>query len=254
MPRNRRGFTLIELLVVIAIIAILAAILFPVFAQAREKARTISCLSNTKQIGLSVQMYVQDYDETFALSLYLANPADGTVFTFYDAHQPYIKSAAIVKCPSDAAAQKWQPFLTSCGYPFKAFGSFTDFSYNGNYCIFQEGVPNVLFGAGATPAVALAAIVRPADQTAYFDGRLLCNFDSPFFDPGNPPSPANQRAPRHTEGVNVAFVDGHSKWQKATRNAAINSGFWSIAGGPFRNRLSFWGFVNEEGNYGGCPF
>jgi len=63
--RTHRGFTLIELLVVIAIIAILAAILFPVFAQAREKARTISCLSNTKQIGLACMMYVQDYDETF---------------------------------------------------------------------------------------------------------------------------------------------------------------------------------------------
>src|ERR1700678_313395 len=62
---SRKGFTLIELLVVIAIIAILAAILFPVFAQAREKARTISCLSNTKQIGLASMMYVQDYDEMF---------------------------------------------------------------------------------------------------------------------------------------------------------------------------------------------
>src|SRR2546421_3197347 len=63
--RTRTGFTLIELLVVIAIIAILAAILFPVFAQAREKARTTSCLSNTKQIGLSIMMYAQDYDETY---------------------------------------------------------------------------------------------------------------------------------------------------------------------------------------------
>jgi prepilin-type N-terminal cleavage/methylation domain-containing protein len=62
--KSNKGFTLIELLVVIAIIAILAAILFPVFAQAREKARQTSCLSNCKQIGLSLQMYAQDYDET----------------------------------------------------------------------------------------------------------------------------------------------------------------------------------------------
>src|SRR5476651_819462 len=63
-PRSRHGFTLIELLVVIAIIAILAAILFPVFARAREQARRTSCLSNMKQIGLALFMYAQDYDET----------------------------------------------------------------------------------------------------------------------------------------------------------------------------------------------
>jgi len=67
---NRKAFTLIELLVVIAIIAILAAILFPVFSQAREKARGATCLSNLKQIGLGVMMYVQDYDETFPMSQY----------------------------------------------------------------------------------------------------------------------------------------------------------------------------------------
>jgi len=73
---TRKGFTLIELLVVIAIIAILAAILFPVFAQAREKARAISCLSNEKQIGLAVMMYVQDYDETFPPGQRDANSAE----------------------------------------------------------------------------------------------------------------------------------------------------------------------------------
>ncbi|MFO8079838.1 MAG: prepilin-type N-terminal cleavage/methylation domain-containing protein, partial [Armatimonadota bacterium] len=70
MSTHRRGFTLIELLVVIAIIAILAAILFPVFARAREKARQTSCLSNLKQLGLGMQMYAQDYDERFNLSQY----------------------------------------------------------------------------------------------------------------------------------------------------------------------------------------
>ena len=103
---SRRGFTLIELLVVIAIIAILAAILFPVFAQAREKAREATCLSNNKQIGLAVQMYMQDYDNT-----YPAQKADG-IFVFaakgkdqgqnyYDELAPYIKNGQVWICPSD---------------------------------------------------------------------------------------------------------------------------------------------------------
>jgi prepilin-type N-terminal cleavage/methylation domain-containing protein/prepilin-type processing-associated H-X9-DG protein len=97
--KQNRGFTLIELLVVIAIIAILAAILFPVFAQAREKARAISCLSNEKQINLAIQMYTQDYDETF--------PEDG-IFYFYSGTgwaslvSPYMKSTQILWCPDDA--------------------------------------------------------------------------------------------------------------------------------------------------------
>src|SRR5690348_9953402 len=106
--RSRNGFTLIELLVVIAIIAILAAILFPVFAQAREKARQISCLSNFKQTNLGIQMYIQDYDETMV-------PSDtggcfplvigwgfGTPDMVYPMLiQPYIKNWSIFRCPSD---------------------------------------------------------------------------------------------------------------------------------------------------------
>ena len=95
----RRGFTLIELLVVIAIIAILAAILFPVFARARENARRASCQSNLKQIGLGVIQYAQDYDEKLPRSYADATtrPAGDTVFNQI---QPYLKSTQILRCPS----------------------------------------------------------------------------------------------------------------------------------------------------------
>lgn len=100
----RRGFTLIELLVVIAIIAILAAILFPVFARAREKARQSSCQSNLKQIGLAWHMYAQDYDETHVMSdTNIGGGIRDQRPLWTDALQPYIKNAQLFVCPSDAA-------------------------------------------------------------------------------------------------------------------------------------------------------
>ena len=90
-PRSRRGFTLIELLVVIAIIAILAAILFPVFAQAREAARKTSCTSNMKQIGVAFSLYTQDYDETFP---WAASNLQTPTITWYDLVEPYVKVGA----------------------------------------------------------------------------------------------------------------------------------------------------------------
>ncbi|GBC96872.1 hypothetical protein HRbin16_02683 [bacterium HR16] len=107
--RSRKAFTLIELLVVIAIIAILAAILFPVFAQAREKARQASCLSNVKQIGTAMMMYAQDYDEVLPRNAYADPPRvlEGPHFVncstprWMDVLQPYIKNLQIFNCPSD---------------------------------------------------------------------------------------------------------------------------------------------------------
>src|SRR5512142_1907301 len=108
--RSRRGFTLIELLVVIAIIAILAAILFPVFAQAREKARGVSCLSNFRQLGTAFQMYLQDYDEV-VLPRYRACPSTGPAATpnapllWTDTIQPYVKNKQIFICPSASGSK-----------------------------------------------------------------------------------------------------------------------------------------------------
>jgi prepilin-type N-terminal cleavage/methylation domain-containing protein/prepilin-type processing-associated H-X9-DG protein len=237
---RRRGFTLIELLVVIAIIAILAAILFPVFAQARESARKTSCLSNTKQIAAAVMMYLQDYDEYFALNLYLMNPSTGQVFTFYDAHLPYTKNVGIITCPSKPQSQDWPLFLQTCGYPFRSAGNFQYFSYNGNYCVFQHGRDNALFGGvgKARPERHLASVPRPAETDVFFDGTLLCNFDSPI-------------DPRHQEGLNAAYADGHSRFVKAMVNPA--NGRWVVANGPYRGRDSMWGMVDDNSNYAGCP-
>jgi len=108
--RTRTAFTLIELLVVIAIIAILAAILFPVFAQAREKARAISCLSNLKQLGLSFEMYLQDYDEVMPINRqcvggvmagYIPCAEGLSTLGWVDMVEPYIKNNGILKCPDD---------------------------------------------------------------------------------------------------------------------------------------------------------
>ncbi|HLK57157.1 MAG TPA: DUF1559 domain-containing protein [Chthonomonadaceae bacterium] len=130
--KSRTGFTLIELLVVIAIIAILAAILFPVFAQAREAARKTSCLSNTKQLGLGIMQYVQDYDETYPMDEWNASTigtSDNdthsgnyiTVVTWVWQVQPYIKNRQVLVCPSDVNPKHWSTGydadpcnLTSC--------------------------------------------------------------------------------------------------------------------------------------------
>jgi prepilin-type N-terminal cleavage/methylation domain-containing protein/prepilin-type processing-associated H-X9-DG protein len=118
MRRSRQGFTLIELLVVIAIIAILAAILFPVFAQAREKARQTSCLTNLKQIGTGLAMYLQDYDDVFPFNWFgrapdvwwLSRPETGTgaglAYKWMDAIYPYVKNEQIFTCPSDPSPRR----------------------------------------------------------------------------------------------------------------------------------------------------
>ncbi|MBW3636538.1 MAG: DUF1559 domain-containing protein, partial [Armatimonadetes bacterium] len=131
----KKGFTLIELLVVIAIIAILAAILFPVFGRARENARRSSCQSNLKQIGLGMKQYVQDYDEKFPLAINKA-AADATVEELRTGWaiqaQPYLKSAQIFQCPSEVNPPGGtDPSVATTSYT-AGYGSrgYSDYWYN----------------------------------------------------------------------------------------------------------------------------
>jgi prepilin-type N-terminal cleavage/methylation domain-containing protein len=240
---RRNGFTLIELLVVIAIIAILAAILFPVFAQAREAARKTSCLSNTKQVGLAVMMYVQDYDETFAPNLYTQG---AKAYTYIDLHVPYMKNDGIMLCPSDPTKILFSQFFAMCGYPLTPSRD-VRFSYNGNYCLFNDG-------SAARPVWPLAALPRPAETAVFSDGVLMCNFNSPIYDPGSITTYSNTaRAPRHHDGVCVTYADGHSRYQKARRQATSrDADGYVVAGGPYDGSNELWGVVRDNGTVG-CP-
>jgi prepilin-type N-terminal cleavage/methylation domain-containing protein/prepilin-type processing-associated H-X9-DG protein len=239
MKQRRLGFTLIELLVVIAIIAILAAILFPVFAQAREKARAISSLSNLKQIGTSIHMYIQDYDEMFPMGV-----PDDWNGSWPTAVQPYVKNIQIFRCPSDGNMTQIDWTVGWGGVPI---------SYTANGATGWLGSSNGCFGvlcmtqaSWLSPTVqALAAVGRPADtvmltekhnsdvlrsggwgnlssfapgciiigQTGWNglaanqlpDGRIL-PVNAPY-----PNGPAGSVSAKHNELADFVFCDGHAK-------------------------------------------
>jgi len=161
---SKRGFTLIELLVVIAIIAILAAILFPVFAQAREKARAISCLSNVKEIGLGMLMYVQDYDEKYPYNQYyiaaMGSDPQKRV-TWADMIYPYIKNGELHMDNNHVLIQG-KGGIWRC----PSFPSDQDFNYGVPFQVFPDGsVPWTDPPFGPPPSsTGLAAIDAPADR------------------------------------------------------------------------------------------
>ena len=218
--KRLRGFTLIELLVVIAIIAILAAILFPVFARARENARRASCQSNLKQIGLGILQYTQDYDEAFPLSVVSVNAPVGTdPVGWADAIQPYLKSTQIYQCPSEPNPPVTNP--ASAGY--------TDYWMNKNAGDGDQRLPSlnnptltIMFGDSYSTGGALA------NSTARFRSNG-CNgagaAGSTRYDPvctGGAGLATNLGGGgiTHLEGANYAFADGHVKWFK---NSAANT-------------------------------
>ena len=217
---KKSGFTLIELLVVIAIIAILAAILFPVFARAREAARKTSCLSNLKQIALATQMYAQDYDETYVDSRVSTDVQDGPgcsalalpnggylgalhiqcfgVRLYYPGTatttkqvagyplrlMPYIKNVNIFVCPSDNQAGRWIAGAERTSY-------------------YQRHAQDVWCVGWGNQSLKMATVMRPAQLADHIEEFWHAGGTSPYAWDGN-----NTGA----RGSNASFYDGHAKY------------------------------------------
>ncbi|MES2459806.1 MAG: DUF1559 domain-containing protein [Armatimonadota bacterium] len=202
-PHLVRAFTLIELLVVIAIIAILAAILFPVFAQAREKARATTCLANLKQLGTASVMYAQDYDETLCLQYYTPlGAASGVTAGAWDyVILPYTKNIGVLQCPSDSILRQNNDPVRSYSWSRGPFGSTGIFS-----------------GITLAEIPAPASVIHLAERAHYLNRAGFRDY-SVFNLPNEQlPCPAGAACPvggpYHNQGWNYAFADGHAKWYR----------------------------------------
>ena len=262
---KRSAFTLIELLVVIAIIAILAAILFPVFAQARAKARQTACLSNMKQIGLGVMMYVQDYDSTYPPKRIVANGGDwwtARMFTWKDAIYPYLKSGGrpyndgqpyadkgqggLFICPDNSAAwstkKAWgfggtgQPGDETTRFP-RSYAINTDAGVNEQGL--TNGAPNTIWpcvndapcGSGSE-----AILEKPAGTIMVAETRIaFADIKAEFMAyqataDGEPAGGTGLSAVQgHTGGfTNFVFFDGHAKSHKGVQS--LRDDLWGCYG------------------------
>jgi prepilin-type N-terminal cleavage/methylation domain-containing protein/prepilin-type processing-associated H-X9-DG protein len=201
--RLRWAFTLIELLVVIAIIAILAAILFPVFAKARDKARQTQCISNLNQIAKAFRMYSQDYDMYMPPTAVSTIP-DSPIWSAMVA--PYNKNTGLFRCPSDGTGRYVETYAERGWLPY---------GYN------REWAPFIPSRNELDWVVQLSRVVQPSMVVLVTDsvpGDVAQGFVGYIVRGNAAPSPINNRggfSARHSDGLNIAFADGHSKWYKA---------------------------------------
>lgn len=222
--RVKRGFTLIELLVVIAIIAILAAILFPVFARARENARRASCQSNLKQLGLGVMMYVQDYDEKYPFSLMRSNgtlsPA-GTGFgtpywIWYQTLQPYTKSFQVAVCPSGNGSNTATPYSNHYGANNLVMPDTAISTTAISQAAIQSASTTFLLLDAGPYQVSPTYAISPNGSFWYTPGACGPGGSSTGSNALTGFSLSDCQTGRHLGGSNIAYADGHVKWQNST--------------------------------------
>ena len=225
---RRRGFTLIELLVVIAIIAILAAILFPVFARARAKAQQNNCLSNVKELTLSTLMYCSDYDDYYPIAYYAGN---GLYQEWAGEIYQYVRNTQIYACPAGSTLPTYNPAAYYGGPPNgpapNVYGDYME-----NTCMGGDGPNGPGCNVSQWPSLKQAAVLRPAEIV------LVKAMQSPgWFYNGNPDTAApyltagqdptqnasynpSWRSPgtenSHQGGGNVGYCDGHARWVQAS--------------------------------------
>jgi len=235
---QKRGFTLIELLVVIAIIAILAAILFPVFSRAREQANKTACLSNMKQIGMAVQMYCQDWDETYP---FLGWDMNDPFCTPQAKIYPYVKNLGVYDCPS-ADMFKLAGVYDGCarngpgGWPFPPdwVGVSIDIGFNDKIGI---PLPNVV-------GLKMSQMPAPSEAVVFSDAAMFVSCGGTRTVYANACGAAcsyglrTRKNTRHAEGSNLTFADGHTKWMNFME-IADNCGKLFL---PMRDNdaLTFW--------------
>lgn len=218
MPR--RGFTLIELLVVIAIIAILAALLFPVFARAREKARTASCQSNLHQLGAALAMYVGDHDERYPWDDLTIGEREGVhpTWTWRLMIFPYVRNTQVYVCPSAAELSgfdaTWPDYEQTAGYAL-------------NHVHWDDDLGN---GAEPPPGHTTAEVRFPSRTVLVteFTGQYVI---SHFGTQQHGYVRSDQAGTRHSGGCNWLFCDGHVKWHRPSQVTCSDAQcWWSING------------------------
>jgi len=255
---KRPAFTLIELLVVIAIIAILAAILFPVFAQAREKARQTACLSNCKQLGTGIAMYIQDYDEMLPMGGW-GNNTTPVVDRWFEMVYPYVKNVDVFVCPSETrtfdgdALRTFVPKLQASGIGPENNGGY---GANRNLLLYDmaRSLAEVPDSAGtfliAESAQCLSTIANNTDPETwnkFVERRGDYHMSPPggwdrdgivYYSDASNNNNWRRPVPRHNGGLNVIYADGHAKWSKIQQLIGIPQ--YGIQGYPYGDPRNSW--------------